>query len=519
MSSAQGHLREAGLERREFIKLTGSAAVMGALGYDLAGATTGGSPGPSGDLCFASAAELAAGIRSRRFSAREVMTAHLRQIGRLNPRLNAIVAKRDDAACLSLADAADASVARGDSVGPLHGLPIAIKDNEPVIGFPFTRGSPIFRHEFPTAESVVVTRLRRAGCLIIGKTNMAEFAMGSHTYNQVYGTTVNPYDLTKSAGGSSGGAAAALAAGLIPIADGSDLAGSLRNPGNFNNVVGLRPSIGLVPGTPAPIPFGNLAVKGPLARSVTDVALLLGVLAGPDAGDPASYPADPSRFAQPLRRDFRGVRVGWSPDLGGLPMEPAVRDALAPQREVFERLGCIVEEAHPDLTGAEEAFLALRSWRSWATYGALLPKHRAEMKPEAIGEIEAGAALTVAQLTEAMRTQARVMEAMRRFQEKHEFFVCAVNQVTPFDAALNWPKEIAGVKMEHYIAWMKSAYWISTTGSPAISVPAAFTPGGLPVGIHLVGRYRADFGLLQFAYAFEQATQIGLRRPKLAAAI
>ena len=516
MSSASGRSSETVASRREFLKVAGSAVALGALGYNFTRAATGDSIGLAGNPCFASAAELAAEIRTRRLSAREVMAAHLRQIERLNPRLNAIVAKLDDAACLALADAADARVARGDSVGPLHGLPIAIKDTEPVMGFPFTLGSPIFRHNFPKTESVLVERLRRAGCLIIGKTNMPEFGMGSHTYNKVYGTTLNPYDLAKSAGGSSGGAGAALAAGLIPIANGSDLGGSLRNPGNFNNVVGFRPTIGLVPGTPTPLPFGNLAVKGPLARSVADVALLMSVLAGPDAADPASYPADPGRFAQSLGRDLSGVRVAWCPDLGGLPMEPAVRAALAPQRAVFERLGCIVEDAHPDLTGANEAFLILRSWRSWSTYGVLLREHRAEMKPEAIGEIEAGAALTLGQVTQAMRSQAQVMEQMRRFQEKYEFVACAVNQVAPFDAALDWPKEITGVKMEHYVAWMKSAYWITATGCPAISVPAAFTAGGLPVGIQLVGRYRADFELLQFAYAFEQATKVGLRHPALA---
>jgi amidase len=516
MSSAPGRSSESVTSRREFLKVAGSAVALGALGHNFARAAPGDSMGLPGNPCFASAAELAAQIRTRRLSAREVMAAHLRQIERLNPRLNAIVAKRDDDACLALADAADARLARGDAVGPLHGLPIAIKDTEPVIGFPFTLGSPILRRNFPKTESVLVERLRRAGCLIIGKTNMPEFGMGSHTYNKVYGTTLNPYDPAKSAGGSSGGAGAALAAGLIPIANGSDLAGSLRNPGNFNNVVGFRPTIGLVPGTPTALPFGNLAVKGPLARSVADVALLMSVLAGPDGGDPASYPADPGRFAQPLGRDLRGVRVAWCPDLGGLPMEAAVRAALAPQRAVFERLGCIVEDAYPDLAGADEAFLTLRAWRSWSSYGGLLAEHRAEMKPEAIGEIEAGAALTVSQVTRAMRSQAQVMGQMRRFQEKYEFVACAVNQVAPFDAALDWPKEIAGVKMEHYVAWMKSAYWITATGCPAISVPAAFTPGGLPVGIQLVGRYRADFELLQFAHAFEQATQVGRRHPALA---
>ena len=283
--------------------------------------------------------------------------------------------------------------------------------------------------------------------------------------------------------------------------------------GNFNNVVGFRPTVGLVPAAPIAIPFGNLTAKGPLGRSVSDVAFLLTVMAGPDDRDPASYPSDATVFGQPLDRNLKDTRVAWCPDLGGLPLDPAVRAVLEGQRATFERLGCIVEEAHPDLTGAEEAFLTLRAWRSWNSYGSLLAEHRAEMKPEAIGEIEAGRAVTTADLTKAMATQAQVMQRMRAFQEKYEFVLCAVNQVPPFDAKLDWPKEIAGVKMEHYIAWMKSAYWITATAHPAISVPAGFTPEGLPVGIQLVGRYRADFSLLQFAHGFEQATNIGRRRP------
>lgn len=467
------------------------------------------------DLCFMSGRELARLLHDGRLSAREVMAAHLRQIGRVNGKLNAIVAKLDDDGCLALAEAADARKARGEPLGPLHGLPIAIKDNEPAVGFPFTRGSPIYRDELPKTDSVVVERFRNAGALLIGKTNVPEFSMGSHTYNNVYGTTVNPYDLNKSAGGSSGGAAAALATGLIPIANGSDLGGSLRNPANFNNVVGFRPTIGLVPMAPSIMPFGNLAVKGPMARNVADVAFLMTVMAGPDSRDPACYPSDPAGFGQPLERNFKNVRVAWCPDLGGLPLHPEVRTVLDKQRAIFEQLGCLVEEAHPDLSGADEAFLTLRAWRTWSNYGALLKDHRAKMKPEAVGEIEAGARLTGADLTKAMTVQGQIMERTNVFQRKYEFMICAVNQVPPFDAKLDWPKEIAGTKMDHYVAWMKSAYWITATGCPAISVPAGFTPDGLPVGIQLVGRYRADFQLLQLAHMFEIATKVGKRRPPI----
>ena len=274
-------------------------------------------PVKSSNLCFMSARELAALIRSRQVSAREVMAAHLKQINRVNPTLNAIVAKLDDDACLALADDADRRIARGEPVGPLHGLPIAFKELEPALGFPWTMGSPIYKDRMPTEDSVLIERLRQAGVIPIGKTNVPEFGMGSQSYNAVYGTTVNPYDVTKTAGGSSGGAGAALAAGLLPLADGSDLGGSLRNPANFNNIVALRPTVGLVPMAPSAMPLVGFGVKGPMARSVADTAWLLSVMAGPDARDPGCYPSDPAIFAQPLDREFKGVRVAWCPDLGG----------------------------------------------------------------------------------------------------------------------------------------------------------------------------------------------------------
>jgi amidase len=337
--------------------------------------------------------------------------------------------------------------------------------------------------------------------------------MGSHTYNKVYGTTVNPYDGHKSAGGSSGGAAAALACGMLPIADGSDLGGSLRNPGSFNNVVGFRPSVGLVPTAPAILPFLGFAVNGPMARTVSDAAWLLGVMAGPDPRDPACMPSDPSIFQQPLERSFRGTRVAWCPDLGGLPLDPVVRTVLARQRATFETLGCTVQDAAPDLTGADSVFLTLRAFRSAAAYGSLLDTHRGELKPEAAAEFEAGRALQSSDVARAMIRHGHVLERMRRFEETYEFTLCTVSQVPPFDASWDWPQAIDGVPMESYVAWMKSAYWISTTFRPAASVPAGFTPDGLPVGLQIVGRHRADLSVLQLAYAFEQSTRFGAERP------
>jgi amidase len=463
-------------------------------------------------LCFTSARDLARQIRSRTVSSREVMSACLAQIRRLNPGLNAIVARLDDDACLALADKADAMLANGGPIGPFHGLPTAIKDLEPAVGFPQSKGSPIHKDLMPDADSVLVERVRGAGAIVIGKTNVPEFGMGSQTYNRVYGTTLNAYDRTKTAGGSSGGAAVAVASGMLPIADGGDLGGSLRNPANFNNIVALRPSVGLVPVAPTPIPFVGVSTKGMLGRSVEDVAFGLSVVAGADPRDPQSFHSDAHSFAGTLERDLRGVRVAWAPDLGGLPLDPRVRKVLAAQRKTFEDLGCIVEDACPDFGNVNEIFLALRTWASWSIYKDLLAQHRAEFKPEAIWDIESGAHLTGEDVGRALVQQGQLLDRLRVFQDRYEFLVCAVNQVPPFDASEPWPKSIDGVAMENYVAWMKTTYWISTTCRPAMSVPAGFTDEGLPVGIQIVGRYRDDLNVLKIAHAFEQATGFGRRR-------
>jgi amidase len=465
------------------------------------------------DLCFLSARDLAGLLAARRVSAREVMAAHLDRIARLNPTLNAIVAKLDDDLCLAQADAADERAARCEPLPPLHGLPIAFKDLQPARGFRFTRGSPIFAGEMADSDSVLVERLRTAGAIPIGKTNVPEFGMGSHTFNPVYGTTRNPYDTTKSAGGSSGGAAVAVTTGMLPIADGSDFGGSLRNPGTFNNVVGFRPSVGLVPFAPDPLPRLGYFVNGPIARTVADAAFLLSVMAGADARDPLCYRSDPAAFREPLDRGFRRTRVAWCPDLGGLPLDRRVRAVLGARRSTFEALGCVVEDAVPDLRDADLIFLTMRRFRSAALYGPLLAGFRDRMKADAIAEIEAGQALTAEEVADAMVRHGQLLERLRRFDARYDFIACTVNQVPPFDAALDWPKAIDGVPMGSYTEWMKSAYWISVTFRPAISVPAGFTPEGLPVGIQIVGPSRGDLAVLQLAHAFEQATKVGERRP------
>jgi amidase len=450
-------------------------------------------------LCYQSARELARLVRAGQLTVRDVMAAHLDRIARVNPILNAIVSKLDDEQCLALADEADRALRRGGAIGPLHGLPFAFKDLEPAVGFPATSGSPIFRDFHPSADSAVVARLRAAGVVAIGKTNVPEFGMGSHTYNRVFGTTRNPYDRTKTAGGSSGGAGAALAAGMLPLADGSDLGGSLRNPANFNNIVALRPTVGTVPADPPPPPLRELSVKGPMARSVDDVALLFEVMSGRPVGT--------------LERAMSGARVAWSPDLGGLPVDREVRAVLERARDALDGIGCITSNGCPDLSEADDVFLTIRRRRAWLTYGHLLARHRGEMKPEAIEELEAGAAIDDAALGAAIAAHDRLRQRIGAFFERYDYLACAVNQVPPFDADLDWPRSIDGMAMEHYVAWMKSAYWISATCCPAVSVPAGFTRDGLPVGLQLVAPFGRDIDLLQIAYAFEQAIACGRVRP------
>ena len=466
-------------------------------------------------LCDLSARALAALVRARQVSALEVMDAHLSRIAAWNPQVNAIVGMLAPDECRALAREADSRATRGEPLGPLHGLPIAFKDLQEAAGLPFTRGSPIYRDAVGQVDSILVERLRRAGALAIGKTNVPEFGLGSHTYNPVWGTTRNPYNLNASAGGSSGGAGAALATGMLPVADGSDLGGSLRNPANFNNVVALRPSVGLVPTAPDPFPRLGFGVNGPLGRSADDVAFLLGVMAGADARDPGCEPSDPAALGEPLTGAPAPVRVAWRPDLGGLPLDPSVRRVLDAQRQTLTAIGCSVDDATLDLAGADEIFLTIRRWRSAAVYTPLLGAHRGQMKPELIEEIERGQRVSGAELAATLVAHTALLTRVARFFERFDVLACAVNQVAPFDAALDWPKTVAGVPMEHYIAWMKSTYWITTTFAPAVSVPAGFTDGGLPVGLQLVGRPRSDRALLELAHRFEAANDAGRRRPRL----
>ena len=466
------------------------------------------------EICFSTATELADRLRRKEISARDVMEAHLAQIERVNPTVNAIVSQLPPEQSLQAADDADAALSRGENVGPLHGLPIAHKDTEPTKGVRSTSGSPIHAEFVPDYTSHHLERVQAAGAIMIGKTNVPEFAAGSHTYNPVFGATYNPYDQSKTAGGSSGGAAVALATGMLPIADGSDLGGSLRNPGNFNNVVGFRPSPGRVPNIPNGNGYNWISIKGPLARTVADTALLFSAMVGRDDRDPLLIDEPGEQFRKPLDRDFSGVKLAWSPDLGGLPVDPRVSEVLAKAISVVQgELKADVDEATPDFTDVQYVFEVLRAYRMATNFDPIFEENRHQIKQSVIWNVEQGRSFSAIDVGRAEQKQAAYYQRMLAFLNEYEFLLCPVNQVPPFNVKIDYPTEVNGVPMENYIAWMKSAYYISTSGLPCISVPAGFTSDGLPVGLQIVGRPRDDFGVLQLAHAFEQATGHWRTRP------
>jgi len=468
-------------------------------------------------ICFLSAVEMARLIRTKKLSAREALAAHLKQIELVNPKVNAIVTLVPEMAAAAAAKA-DEMQARKEKLGPLHGLPVAHKDLVETRGIRTTFGSPLFKDYIPAADDLIVERLHRAGAITIGKTNTPEFGSGSQTFNTVFGATHNPYDLTKTCGGSSGGAAVALACGLVPVADGSDTGGSLRNPAAFCNVAGFRPSVGRVPNPKAGFAWFTLSTSGCLGRSVADIALGLSAIAGPDSRAPLSINEPGEIFARPLGRTFKGKRVAWFKDLGGAPFDPRVRAVVDGHRKTFESLGCIVEEAEPDFAPAEIAFRVLRAWNTANTYGERLRANPTAFKDVLKEEIEEGLRLSGDEVAHAEVAHGLLWRRFQAFLEKYEYFVLPTTQLPPFDVNTPYPKELAGVKFDSYIDWMKSCWYISATGNPAASVPGGFTAEGLPVGVQIVGRNREDFSVLQIAHAFEEATGFGKKRPAIAAA-
>jgi amidase len=461
-------------------------------------------------LCGLGAVELVGRIRAKEISARDAVGAHLTQIERVNPGLNAIVTLVADRA-MECARIADEAQARGERLGPLHGLPIAHKDLQLTNGIRTTFGSPVYKDFVPAEDALAVERLRHAGAITVGKTNTPEFGAGSQTFNPVFGATLNPHDRTRTCGGSSGGAAVALATHMLPIADGSDMGGSLRNPASFCGIVGMRPSPGRVPSWPVAAAWSTLSVDGPMARSVADVALMLSAMAGPDARSPISIDEPGSLFAQSLERDLKGTRVAWWKSLGGVPVDRLVRERVDAQRGIFESLGCLVEEAEPDFADFDAVFKTVRALAFLTGVLPRIARHRDQVKETILWEIDRGERLTAAEIAWAETKRTEVYHRMRRFMERYEFFVLPTVQVLPFSVDQPYPTEIDGVPMETYIDWMKSCYYISIVGNPAISVPCGFTPEGLPVGLQIVGRHRDDWGLLQMAHAFERAGEVRLK--------
>ncbi len=478
---------------------------------------------PSNEITQLSATALSAALQQRRLSCREVMQAYLARIDALNPKVNALVGLLAHKPLLEQADAHDAMLARGESMGWMHGFPMAIKNITAVAGLPLSKGSSILVDHVPQHDSLMVARMKAAGGIVIGKTNTPEFGLGSHSYNPVFGVTGNAWDPSRSAGGSSGGAAVSLALQLQPVADGSDFMGSLRNPAAWANVYGLRPSFGRVPYDPyeGDAFVSQLAVEGPMARNVRDLAMLLSVQAGYDARQPLSIPEGGSAFALPLRTDARGLRIGWLADLDGyLPFESGIVDLCAAALKRFESLGAVVEPLSLGYP-CDEVWTTWLTWRRFLVSGNLAPfgadpKHRAQLKPEALWEYEQGQGLSGPQVHEASLKRTRFYRHLLTLFERYDLLVLPSAQVWPFPAEWTWPREVAGRTMDTYHRWMEVVIYATLAGLPSMSVPAGFNAAGLPMGMQLIGRPMGDLAVIEAAAAYEQTIgDLLARRPAL----
>ena len=466
------------------------------------------------ELCWMSAVELAAAIRARRLSPVEVTRAVLERIESINPRVNAyctVVAER------ALADArgAEAGVMRGDALGVLHGLPISFKDLTATAGIRTTMGSRIFEHWVPDEDAIVVERARRAGAVVLGKTNTPEFGCKGVTDNLVFGHTRNPWKLDRIAGGSSGGAAAAVAAGLGPLAEGSDLAGSIRIPAAVCGVVGFKPSLGRVPLWPALNGWTGFSHTGPITRTVADAALLLSAWAGPDERDPKSLPATGEDFARAVDGGVHGLRVAWSADLGGAPVDPEVRRITGAAAKAFVDLGCRVEEEHPPLGDAMELFMDLTAPMRAAGMAAHLPRWRDQLDPMLLLRLDRAEKMSAIDWERATHRRTTLWHGVRRFFERYDVLVTPTTSAAAFPIGQTFPPEIDGRPLTNQLEWFPFTYPFAITGQPAISVPAGFTAEGLPVGLQIVGRRFADATVLRVAAAFEAARPWAGRRPPL----
>ena len=467
------------------------------------------------ELCAKTAVELRNLIDEKEISAVELLDAHLDQIALTNPSLNAIVTLVPDHA-QQMAAKIDHQIAKGEKPGLLAGLPMAHKDLVQTKAIRTTFGSRLFEDFVPKENALVVQRLIDAGGITVGKTNVPEWGAGSQTFNDVFGETKNPFDLTRTCGGSSGGAAVALAARMLPLADGSDMGGSLRNPASFCNVVGFRTSPGRVPVYPVRDGWSNLSVLGPMARTVADCALMLAAITGPDDRNPISLPDSAELFLQTLESNQKGTRVAFSPDFGGqLPVEPVVQHVITQGMKVFSDLGCKVNENCPDFSGADEVFKTLRAWTFASQHGEGVRLHPEYYKETIIWNVEAGLKLSATDVSAANNLRTDIYQRVNTFFQDYDFLVLPVSQVTPFPLSDEYVTSINGTRMETYIDWMKSCYYITVTGLPAISIPCGFTPEGLPVGIQIIGKRLQDLAVLRIAYAFEQATETWKTQPNI----
>lgn len=460
-----------------------------------------------------SASELSRRIAARDLAPSEVMAAFLGQIAALNPEINAVVSLRDPDLLMAEARAADDAPRRGW----LHGLPFAVKDLQAVAGLRCTSGFQGFADVVPTADDMLPRRLRAAGAIFIGMTNVPEFGLGSHSFNPVHGVTGNPYAPSRSAGGSSGGAAAALAARMVPVADGSDAMGSLRNPAAFCNVYGFRPSVGLVPSDPLGDTFLHpLATDGPMARCPEDLARLLEVLAVPSPADPHARPWEP--FASALDADVAGLRIGWLGDWGGAyATDPGILETCEAALGTFADLGCRVEPVSPPFPAdlLWDAWITLRTWSRVAGLGDLYrdAAMRPLLKPEIIAEIEAGLALSAADVQGASVIRSAWFTALAGLFARYDALVLPAAQVWPFPKLSRYPTEIAGRAMDSYHRWMEIVVPVSLAGLPALAAPAGFGPQGLPTGLQIFGPRGSDRHLLRLGQAWHRATDWPNRRP------
>ena len=451
-------------------------------------------------------------LRRREISARELLDAHVAQIEATNPDLNAIVTFVPEIA-YEMADAADVALHKGGSIPLLTGLPVAHKDLHETKGIRTTFGSPVYSSFVPTRNALIVDRMQSAGAVTVGKTNTPQHGAGSQTFNEVFGVTRNPWNLEMTPGGSSGGAAVAVAAGMVPLADGSDYGASLRNPASFTNTVGFRPSPGRIPTWPTKDAWWTQSVHGPMARTVEDISLFMAAVAGPDERIPISIEEPGTTFATTLAADWTDVPIAWSDDLRGLPIDPDVTKALAPARQVLEDIGFAVSDASPDFSGAEESFKVWRGYSYARQFAEPIKKNPDAYKETIRWNTEYGLTLTAADLGRAAETRTRLRQRVLRFLDKYRFLAIPTSAVPPFPISEEYPTEINGVPMENYTSWFASCYYISTVELPSISVPAGFTDDGLPVGLQIVGRHHADIDVLKAAFAFQQATELWKREP------